>query len=198
MSTKTPICQVLLAAFVFSASTACAQGPKRASSLRDSSIGTQDSVSAARHFVQAFYDWYAPIANANLRYPADWKVLTVANQYLDDGLAVALRSDSTARADAKRTRELLDFDPFLAGQDPCPTSRVTEVRRSGATFLATVLTCARTKNDTDGPRVVARVIPVNGHWRITNIEYGENSDLRGWLCKYANEDARPERRPEKC
>jgi hypothetical protein len=185
--------QIALASVAFVPSDGCAQ---RSSPAGTHASAAQDSSSAAGQFVQSFYDWYTPIALGESRVPRWWRVQSKASLYLDPALATALRSDSIARlaSPETQTRETLDFDPFLSSQDPCGPNEVSGVRRDGGVFRATVLKCRA-----PGVEIVVEVRVVNGRWRISNVVYGGKSrDLKYWLCKWAKEDLRPQRRPASC
>ncbi|HEY5063070.1 MAG TPA: hypothetical protein VII52_16135 [Gemmatimonadaceae bacterium] len=162
----------------------------------DSGAAATDSTAAMRQFVQGFYDWYTPIALADNHFPADWRVLSSAPSYLDAGLASALRADSVASLIVPDQRETLNFDPFLASQDPCPRYEVTDVRSAPRGYRVRVRPiCADPRWQTATPVVV--VIPDAGHWKIANVFY-ENDDLRSMLCQFAKGDRRPDKRPSTC
>jgi len=155
---------------------------------------SNDSLHAARQFVRGFYDWYTPLTLANLSVRGEYYVLTRADQYLDPSLAAALRADSIAQQDdpMTATRQTLDFDPFLASQDPCEPYEVVDVRRRGNAFLASMRGC-----HAKGIGPVVELRAIGGRWRITNILYGDG-DLKSYLCQWAKADLRPEKRPAKC
>jgi hypothetical protein len=71
-------------------SGACAQATRAPASERASTVPA-DSDHAVRHFVQAFYDWYTPIALSDVRNPAWYYVLNNAGRYLDRGTSQKTR-----------------------------------------------------------------------------------------------------------
>jgi hypothetical protein len=198
MFMKDVFVQALVAA-TFIQSVACAQDTKVAADTRHARAVVVDSTADVRQFVQTFYDWYTPMRVRGVGHPAEWEVLTKADRYLDSSLATLLRGDSVAGLDGpqRATRVTLDFDPFLGGQDPCGPSKVIDVRRRALGFRVTVLSCFIPPDLTKGPRVTVDVIPVNGAWRISNVDFGD-VDLKSLLCKYAKADVRPEKRPTTC
>jgi hypothetical protein len=186
-----------LTASVTVASIACAQKPPASNSQAPVSI-TRDSVKAAGEFAQQFFDWYTSTASADEKVPPEWKVLT-ANRYLDAELAAWIRADSAARANVSPTRELLDFDPFLGGQDRCKLPpRVVGVHRVGPTFVISTLTCVQSASQTNGPRVEVEVRPLGGTWKITNVSFGRDLDLKSYLCRLGKTDTNPANRPTHC
>lgn len=152
--------------------------------------GGKDSA-AARVFVQSFYDWYAPIANAESRVPASWRALTSRPESLDGKLMRALRADSAAQSEgAAATRDVINFDPFLASQDPCPRYEALQARLENGEYLVPVKPiCLDSAWQAQRPLVA--VSRASSEWKIVNVYY-EKRDLMGLLCQYAKADRRPE------
>ena len=166
-----------------------------------SSVATFDSAEAgtdsafASAFVQSFYDWYTPLANAESPTPAWWRVLTTRPEALDSNLVRALRADSAARAGVP-TREVLNFDPILDSQDPCPRYEAVQTqRKNGAYFVTIKPLCADTTWQTQRP--VVAISRAANRWRIVNVYY-DKGDLMGLLCQFANADKRPQPRLPGC
>jgi hypothetical protein len=190
-----PIVSLTLLGFAFLATNACAQ--VGSSGLKTPPVDTApaptDSSQAVRAFVQHFYDVYTDPSFS----PA-WPWLDV-DQFVDAKLMTALRADSVASLDMRRSREIINFDPFLDSQDPCPHYAVVEVRRNGAAYDVTVKpVCADPRWQTQRP--VVEVMRQGDRWMITNMRYDHAGpkDLRGLLCEWAKADMKPERRPAKC
>lgn len=198
MKRNTVVVQIVGALLVVAASVACAQKAAPSKAISSSGVAV-DSLKEARDFTQVFFDWYVSVASADQKVAAYWKVLD-ARRYLDEELAIALRADSVARANYRaETRELLDIDPFLGGQDRCRLPpRVTGIRRWGHVFVVSALTCLQSTAQTDGPSVDVALVPSNGQWRIANIAYGRDWNLRSYLCKLAQTDVDPSKRPKHC
>jgi hypothetical protein len=127
-----------------------------------------------------------------------WTWPTV-REFIDADLMRALRGDSLAATERFPSRMLINFDPFLDSQDPCPRYDVAVVHRVGGVYKVTVRpVCADPRWQTQRP--VVDVMLEDGHWKITNVTYDHNGtkDLRSLLCEWAKADLKPERRPTKC
>jgi hypothetical protein len=187
---------------LFMLGAACGQGASGAGSpastvTRAGSPTTHGDSVSAREYVQDFYDRYVPMADSARRGPAFWRLLSA--DVLDSTLVEGLRADS-AFGDLSSnhgTREGLNFDPFLASQDPCPRYEVMDTRADGpSSFRVTVKpVCADTTWQTQRP--VMAVTHQDGRWKIVNVFY-QRSDLRSLLCGFAKADRVPERRPFGC
>jgi hypothetical protein len=151
-----------------------------------------DSV-AAREFVQGFYNRYV----ASRREKPDrgyWSVLGSAA--LDGRLAAALREDSAFGGVNDAPREGLNFDPFLASNDPCPRYEVVAARRSEEGFRVKVNpVCVSNEWQQEGPMVVVR--RQNDRWLIMNVLY-ERTDLLAVLCDNAKQDKTAKGAPAAC
>lgn len=153
-----------------------------------------DSASA-REYVQGFYDRYLATERTEGGGPAHWRLL--GSDVLDSTLVAALREDS-AFGDQRHpgSREGLNFDPFLASQDPCPRYEAIRARSEGPGFHVTVRPlCADSSWQNQGP--VVEVSYRDARWRIVNVHY-ERTDLRTLLCQYAGRDTRARRPPAAC
>lgn len=192
MSFQSVVIRVAVVGSFFAQSAACAQGRRVDVAAREPMSTVGDSALAVHQFVQGFYDWYTPIAVAPREGFAYYRVLSKSDSYLDLDLAAALRGDSVAQFSIPDTRQTLNFDPFLNTQDPCAPTEVVGVRRQGGTSRVTIRTCRASR-----PGPVVEVRAVNGRWRITNVFYGRG-DLRSYLCQWAKEDTRTDKRPDKC
>jgi hypothetical protein len=166
---------------------ACAQGSARDSTVAARRLrGETISDSAAVHeFVQTFYDWYQSGKDTD---PL-WRLMTNGSTYLDPSLATILRADSTLALGSELSPNLIDFDPILFSQDPCPHYEVTQVRRQEEHYLVTVRpVCPSYPGEpqwqTKTP--VVDLLPSGGAWRITNIWYPDISptrNLKAILCE---------------
>jgi hypothetical protein len=99
-------------------------------------------------------------------------VLIARPELFDGALLTALRRDAAARADAVGEIAGLDFDPFLAGQDPCERYEV------GYTGLATSARDRRVPvfavcggERAAEPSVVAELSPRDTGWVFVNFLY---------------------------
>ena len=187
----------IVAGLVFFQSDACAQAAPAPTKPHRSTTVRPNSTRAVRRFVQTFYDWYVPIALSDTVHIITWYyVLNNADRFLDRGLAAALRADSVAQQmdPMKQTREVLNGDPFLYSQDPCGPYEVIDVQHRGGAFIVLVRPCHA---KAAGPVVEVRA--VGGRWRISNmLDLDGHRDLKSYLCQWAKEDLRTDRRPAKC
>jgi hypothetical protein len=155
---------------------------------------SEDSISA-RQFVQAFYNTYLAAARTSTAGPTFWRMLN--SDALDTKLAAALREDSlSSDLGAGGSREGLNFDPFLASQDPCPRYEVVAAQSSGEGFHVKLSpVCLNAEWQTQGPTVA--VGKRGARWRIVNIFY-ERTDLLAVLCENGRSDKTAGRPPVAC
>ncbi len=125
---------------------------------------------SARHFVQVFYNWYAPDPNY-------FRVLAERPSALSPSLLAALRADSAATARSPGEIVGLDWDPFLNSQDPCPHYEARNVTPSRGTWRVQLFGTCRDPGDKD-PDVVAELAWRNGRWQFVNFrDAGGGNDL---------------------
>jgi hypothetical protein len=127
--------------------------------------------------VRQFLAWYVPLATAPGSGPAWHSALTLAPPALTEGLLRALRADSIAWAASPGDIVGIDFDPFLATQDPCDSYHTGAALDSGA--LARVPVYSGCPNlDGDSLAAVLQVMRFRSRWLIRNVEYPrESTDL---------------------
>jgi hypothetical protein len=164
----------------------------KAEPLADSALGAQVSDSA-RAFVQAFYDWYTAQPAGALREALRRDTL------LAPDLSALLTEDLAVLREENPPRTTLDGDPFV-GQDPCPPFAAQMVRATGKRFRVDVLpACAAMRGSPYATPVTLEVAHTGKRWQIVNVYIGRDSvSLFEYLCKYAREDRRPEKRPARC
>lgn len=86
------------------------------------------------------------------------------------------------------SREVIDFDPFLNSQDPCPRYKVTDVRSAGRSYRATVQPVCPNPNSqywqTLDKHTSVQVIPEAGRWKIANVARwrAHGGRARWWRC----------------
>jgi len=188
MTRKTSL--VGLVAVLVVASQACAQ------KSRAPAGASQDSIAVTR-FSQEFLDWYVPLTGSAKRVAPWWQTLSRTPPVVGAGLARALRADSAARVQPVDSRQALDFEPFLNGQDPCERYVVTAVQPQGAVYRVSV-TAVCSGRAQPRPASVLEVASTDGRWEIENVWYGKKDDLKSMLCRFAQADIHPEGRPKKC
>lgn len=135
-------------------------------------LASADSAVSCRAFVQGFYDWYVPIASQEGGVnPSDIALQRRAGSFSTE-LATALKKDSEAQ---RHSHEIvgLDWDPFLASQDPSPRFVVDSVK-------PTVNHCTAVVYGIDHGSRREKVMPelafTNGRWVFVNFHY-EDRDL---------------------
>ena len=143
---------------------------------RSSSAPAETKV--VRDFVQDFYNWYVPAAtNIGSGRPADLALQNRPSAF-DPALARRLKEDSDAQAKVPDDIVGLDFDPFLAAQDPCERYEVMNAEAKAQHYLVAVRGVGGCEKH-DAADVIAEVASVNGAWVFVNFHYpGERqSDL---------------------
>jgi hypothetical protein len=164
-------------AFVVASGCAVAQSPAPTD---------QDS---CRRFVQAFYDWYAPLTRKETSAPAWERALRERRDAFTLALWQALENDARAQAQAHGDIVGIDFDPFLGSQDPAAHYRVRQVTVQGGKCSAGIWQgIANGAAKSAPPDAVAELIHSDGHWRFTNVRYPElKTDLLTVLAQTADE-----------
>lgn len=146
-----------------------------------------NNLASAKEFVSAFLRWYVPHANQTSSEPTYWLVLSQRNAWLTPQLSRLLRQDSLAVASHSQSREILNFDPFLASQDPCSSYAVVDGRKASArTYVVRVVPrCSEEMTPTQAG--VEYVLTRGANlFRIADVHY-DNGSLRKWLCQYARD-----------
>ena len=133
------------------------------------------SDSSAVAFVRQFYAAYAPRAIAQGLSATDSIIIQQPAAFAPELLA-ALRQDAADRAAAKGEIAGLDFEPFLATQDPCQSYEVGEARRTGGSVGVSVYGVCQGKR-TPQPVVIAEVTPTAETWQLANVRYPDGGDL---------------------
>ena len=147
---------------------------------------------APEHFVQRFYDLYTPMSASGwaraIRSQALW-------DFLDPGLARALKADADAQAASPNDIVGLDFDPFLSAQDPWHRYEAGKASKMGAGYAVRVHGVVKGKRRA-APSLVVDVTPRDGHWVIRDFHYPEGDDLIAELRQTAKDrgHAKPSRR----
>jgi hypothetical protein len=131
--------------------------------------GPASESDGARDFVRDFYDWYVPASDVFRDRPSEL-VLEKRPSALDPALARELKEDSDAQAKAPGDIVGLDFDPFLASQDPCERYEVMSVSKKGQSYLVDVHGVGRCEDHQEAD-LVAEVAARNGNWLFINFHY---------------------------
>jgi hypothetical protein len=191
----TPPWKLAAAAVLMTAqvSAKCAGDPPRAAAARtpasEAAAPPRPTVPRAdpARFVQDFYDWYAPLAARQQDGDALYSVLRERPSALSPQLRRALQADAAAAAVAQGEIVGLDFDPFLASQDPCEryvVGRSTKTDSGEGVDVHSV--CSGQRSTT--PDLTVDLAPAGGAWVITNVRYpGGRGDLLATLRDLANQ-----------
>jgi hypothetical protein len=131
--------------------------------------------------IAAFYSDYVPIALSRGNAPSWYSVFGREPAVLANSLLSVMREDSAAWAQAPGEIAGIDFDPFLASQDPCDRYEVGAVTGAGLRRLVHVFGVCSGTRSTD-PDVTIELVLSSGVWLIDNIRYPRTgSDLRSIL-----------------
>lgn len=106
------------------------------------------AIDSARQFAQRFYAWYVP---SGARFEL---AVRDSGQYFEPSLLAAMREDIAASAASKDEIVGLDWDPFLATQDPCPGYRLGAASSRGDRVVVPVVGDCTQRADSS-PDVVA-------------------------------------------
>jgi len=130
---------------------------------------SEDPSDSARLFVQKFYDWYIPgsLKAFGTKKPFSWQQRPAD---FDPKLFRALKADEDAQAKVPGDIVGLDWDPFVANQDPCERNTARKVRKNRDVYLVDVHNVCNGQEDKK-VHVVAEVARENGHWVFVNFRY---------------------------
>jgi hypothetical protein len=144
----------------------------------------------ASEFAQKFYDWYVPIANKESKTPSSDQAIAKRGALFDPPLLRALKIDAEAARKSPGDIVGLDFDPFLASQDPDNKYVAGDVTESTGRYLVSVYGVRKGKRAAK-PDIVAELKPVKDTFVFTNFRYGADGDLVAILKSLADERAHP-------
>lgn len=157
------------AAAAFAAAAFCSFATTSAMAREPTDSASAEDVAAVRAFARRFYSWYVPAATGK-----DPKSLLQTSQMraaVAPDLLARLQSDSEAQGkEASGDLVGLDFDPFLASQDPCDRYDAGRVTRRGPVFAVEIHGAGGCSSH-DGPDLVADVSRHEGSWRFVNFHY---------------------------
>jgi hypothetical protein len=133
-----------------------------------------------RHFAARFYDWYVKRAADADRI----EILSTEEmrRALSPELLQALKRDYEAQAQDNDYIVGLDFDPFLAAQDPCDRYEVGKIVKKGESYWAEIHGVGGCYSH-DEPDLSAELTSRNGGWKFVNFHYPGRyaKDLRSLL-----------------
>lgn len=136
----------------------------------------QNNSRSLKIFVQSFYNWYVPKALSDSISPS-WNIaLTHKASIFNQRLANALKNDSIAQAQSPGEIVSLDFDPFLASQDPCERYEVGKITQRHNSYFVEIFGICSGKRNTK-PDVIAELARKDTSWVFINFYYPNNKDL---------------------
>ena len=141
-----------------------------ACSLNAQEMTRQQLSDSAKHFAQEFYSWYVRTAQNEHAAPAWDFALKHRSSAFSPELLRALKEDSAAQANSPGEIVGLDFDPFLASQDPEDRYEVGKVTQKGKSYWVEVYG-VRSGKRIEPAAVLAELLRRNGHWTFVNFHY---------------------------
>jgi hypothetical protein len=137
---------------------------------KSESAFAQTDTESSQAFVQSFYDWYTPLSLKEHSLPAIDITLSERQNLFSHELYMSLRADSIARKKDPGFIVGLDFDPFLATQDPCEKDEVGKAILEGDKYIVEVYEVCEGKKRT-APNVEVELSKKDGQWIIDNFYY---------------------------
>ena len=129
------------------------------------------SESSAVAFVRQFYKVYTPRGIKSGLAATD-SIIRERPAVFSSELLGALKDDARTRAGARGEIAGLDFDPFLAAQDPCDKYEVGKPTRVGGTSANILVPIfALCSKQRDSAALIAEVAPNSGSWAFVNFHY---------------------------
>jgi hypothetical protein len=128
-------------------------------------------------FVQAFYDWYLPVAKRESKKPAFTVALKEKKSLFSQELISALQADAAAQEKATGEIVGLDWDPFLNAQDPGPKYRVGDTSNHGDCIRVPVSVVFARGRLSPIPSVIVELKKRNDGWMFTNFLSPDGKDL---------------------
>jgi hypothetical protein len=147
---------------------------------------------APKAFVQAFYDWYVPLAAKGRGVPASDYVLRKRASAFDPGLVAAIREDSAAQAQVMDEIVGLDGDAFLMSQDIADRYVLGPATRKDGGFRVPLYAVWNGRKDAK-PDVIAEVRLVKGRWVFVDFHDNAGSSLREVLAQLKADREQPPR-----
>ena len=144
---------------------------------------TPDEAKSLQQFVQAFYDWYVPIANKPTNGPSFHIALKQRPELFNPELLKALQADLNSQAKSPGEIVGVDWDPFLNAQDPEQQYKVGSIQQSRAGFWVNIH-AINSGEMSKIANVIAEVSKVDGHWIFNNFRSPRGIDLLSSLAHF--------------
>jgi hypothetical protein len=127
---------------------------------------------SCRTFLQSFYKWYLPKGSQETGGRSWNDIVKYKRAAFGAELFRQLKIDFDAAAKNKEEIVALDFDPFLASQDPCERYVVGNITAKGNNYLVEVYgVCSGKRNKRVD--VTPEVSFKDGQWTFVNFHYGK-------------------------
>ena len=139
-----------------------------AASTRDTTLGVaapDPAAQSAARFVQGFYAWYKQMGEQYATAVHD------SPGFFSPALLSAMQLDLAAQRSHPNEVSGLDWDPFLATQDPCDPYQVTGTTRRGDTILVAVNGMCTGREPRPQQDVIAEVRSVGGRWLFADFRH---------------------------
>lgn len=127
-------------------------------------------------FAQDFYDWYPAASEKDKDMSGEELALKQRPAAFSPELLKALQEDLAASAKDPDEVVGLDFDPFLASQDPCKKYQVGKVTAVGDTYQVEVSGICPGYAPHKGPDLIAVLKADKGSWIFVNFIYPADGD----------------------
>jgi len=142
-----------------------------------------------RSFVQAFYNWYVPLAEKGQGFGSSDFVLERKPAIFSPALIKALRDDEAAQARTPGEIVSLNMDPFLYSQEfesHYVTGDITQKANVFQVYMHGVHAGIRNEK----PDVIVEVSRKNGRWVFINFHLPNGPDLLATLKEARQQDLR--------
>ncbi len=134
-------------------------------------------LTSCRSFVQGFYNWYLKQLSHESEGPAFNQALQYRRQVFSRSLFQALKEDYEAQSKVSGVIVGIDFDPFLASQDPAERYVVGKiVIKAGSYWVG--IHAIRDDEKSQKPELYAEAVIKDGQWLFINFHYSQNDLLR--------------------
>jgi hypothetical protein len=126
---------------------------------------------SCKDFVQNFYDWYVPYANNESNFLSSDVAIKEKGEFFNPLLLNLLKKESQRHSREKGVISGLDFDPFLATQDPYLKYHVSSAEIKNDICFAKIEGIS-SNNVPQNINLFVELKIAEGHWRFVNFHYG--------------------------
>lgn len=140
--------------------------------VREAALSRTGAAMSCREFTDAFLAWYVPLALRDSKEPASILAIRQRPSIFSDKIRESLAEDRKAQEQSKDGIVGIDFDPFLASQDPAEKYSTLKVTVDEGKCLADIKAADAVDRYWDVRTEAKRT---GGAWRFTNFHY--NTDV---------------------